>query len=384
MKLFIRYVSTCILEQLLKVFWLFPVKKNKILFISFDGKQYSDSPRYVFEYLKKQNTHNHYVWAFNHPEEYKQRLNKNCEAISYKGWQFIKNITDAKVIVVNDSLPSYIPIRKNQIVLNTWHGGGVGKKVGFSVNNPDPYNQYFFRLQNKKYTAYLSSSKAITDYMIREGFHYNGTVLEYGLPRNSVLFGSQAKIVERIYSYFKIDQDKKIILYAPTFRGDFRNSQFLSKDMQLDIEMIVRNLKARFGSDYIFLFRAHHTMKKGLSGDNYIDATDYPDMQHLLCAADILITDYSSCMYDMALMYKPVFLFAPDYMKYEQNPGFYMNIHEWPFPLATSNTDLQEKIYSFNPDSYKKEVKCFFSKVKPYDSMNSTKLTAEWIIKQMR
>lgn len=384
MKLYLKYVLNVIIEQLLKMTWLVPLKKRRILFLSFAGSQYSDSPKYVYEYMKKRFRDCEYVWAFNEPQKFSWLESGNCKVISAKGKEFIKYFTSSKVIVTNNAVNSYLPVRKNQVVLNTWHGGGVGKKVGFAANKPDPYNKYYFRIQNKKYKAYITSSKFLIKTFLKAGFHYNGEILPFGLPRNSVLFEDHDSIVKKVHEHFGIDKSAKIIMYAPTFRGDFRRSSFLSTDEQIDFGRVMDSFRKKFGTDCVLLFRAHYTMKQGLMEGDYIDATDYPDMQELLCAADVLISDYSSCIHDMALMYKPVFVYAPDYREYEESPGFCLDIRKWPYPLSTNNDELNESVMQFDEESYKKKVKRFMDFVVDYDSKDSLKQTVSWIVKNMK
>lgn len=384
MKLYLKYVLNVIIEQLLKLTWTAPLKKNRILFLSFAGSQYSDSPKYVYEYMKDRFSDYEYVWAFNEPEKFKWLESENCRVIHAHGKEFIKYFTSSKVIVTNNAVNSYLPVRKNQVVLNTWHGGGVGKKVGFSANKPDPYNKYYFKAQNKKYKAYITSSKYLIKTFLKEGFHYNGEILRFGLPRNSILFGDHEPIVRKVREHFGISESAKIIMYAPTFRGDFRNSSFITTGEQIDFERVMDSFRKKFGTDCVLFFRAHYTMKQGLVEGNFIDATDYPDMQELLCAADVLISDYSSCIHDMALMYKPVFLYVPDYREYEESPGFCLDIKKWPYPFTTDNGELNEAVLRFDEEKYKKRVKRFMDFVEDYDSKDSLKMTVDWIIRNMK
>ena len=93
------------------------------------------------------------------------------------------------------------------------------------------------------------------------------------------------------------------------------------------------------------------------SDHKVFDVTNYPDMQELLCAADILITDYSSCMWDFSLMYKPCFIYATDIEQYTQERDFYTPMSEWPFPIATNTDELINNILNFNQEEYVQKVK---------------------------
>ncbi len=380
-----KYLICILLMNILKLFWIFPINKFKILFISFDGKQFSDNPKYLSEYIKKNNKKFSLFWAFKDCSKFTYLKCENYRLINISSPAFLFAMATSKVVITNNFLPSYLPIRKSQIVLNTWHGGSPLKTVGLADRNTTDYDLYFFRLQAKKYSAFLSSSEFMTEEVFVKSFNYQGMILNYGMPRNSVLLSPHEDKVNYVYEYYHLEKgdDTGIILYAPTFRGNGNSICFLPIEEQLDINNCLNSLERRFKKKYYFLFRAHYAMDVDINNEKVILATDYPDMQELLCAADILITDYSSCMGDMALMRKPVFLYAPDIKEYIKDRGFYWDIFTLPFPIAQSGEQFLDIIMKFDEESYLVGVENYLDKLGSYDNAGSVEKVCQWILKQL-
>ena len=251
-------------------------------------------------------------------------------------------------------------------------------------SNPNPYYKYYFKLQEKKTSAILSNSTFFTEEVVHKSFgYYNIKVLEFGMPKNDVFFRDHAKVREEVCHYFGIkdNKDTGIVLYAPTFRGSAHNGAFLAKEEQLSIKNTIEWLSKRFHKQFIFLFRAHHAMKD-IDMEGALSATQYPDMQDLLCAADVLITDYSSCMHDFSLMKKPVFLYIPDYKEYMKDRGFYYDIPTMPFPFAFDKDGLHGVISDFSEEEYNIGVDRYLSRMNNFDDGTATDKTIKWLEEQ--
>lgn len=380
-KYIIKYIAVIIVMTILKMLWIVPVRKKRILFISYNGKQFSDSPKYIYEYMSKVHTDYEYIWAFECPDNYPDL---NVKSVRYGSVDFIFKITNSEVVITNNYLPSYIPIRKNQIVLNTWHGGGALKKCGLARDEATLYDKLFFKLHRKKYTAFLSGSKMVSEKLYKESFDFNKEILEYGLPRNAVLFSDHEEYRNRVLKYCGItNKNTKIVLYAPTFRGEADAGTFISETDQIDCLKCAESFKNYYHENIEFLFRTHHAMKINADFHGMADVSEYDDMQELLCAADVLITDYSSCMYDMALMKKPVFLYVPDIEKYVDERGFYYDFYSLPFPICASNDEISNNIINFDAVKYKSDVNRYLSKIGCCESKFAVEKTCEWICKKI-
>lgn len=386
-KIYIKYIIINILLTLFKFLWIIPLNEKRILFFSFGGKQYSDSPKYIYETWISSDVENEIFWAFKEPKKYCDYLktSPSVKIIKYMSLDFLLVFFTSKVIITNDFIATFLPIKKNQILLNTWHGGSPLKTVGLLQENVTLYDELFFKIHSKKYSAFLSSSSFMTNEVFKKSFSYSGEILEFGMPRNAILLKEHNEIIEKVYRYFGINRDSniRIVLYAPTFRGFTSSASFLTEEQQFSTEKILTTLNKKFKKKFIFLFRAHHTMDIKLSSKNSLDATNYPDMQELLCASDILITDYSSCMGDMSLMRKPVFLYTPDLEEYTRDRGFYWSIYSLPFPIAKREKDFITEINKFDYTKYNKDVENYLLELCSFENEFSTQKTMEWIKKNM-
>jgi CDP-glycerol glycerophosphotransferase len=190
----------------------------------------------------------------------------------------------------------------------------------------------------------------------RQDFWYNGEIAEFGSPRNDVFF-RETDALQKVRTFFGLPEDRKLLLYAPTFRDDGSTDCY-----NLDPEAVLRACESRFGGRWSALLRLHPNAARLSAGlfpynsDTILDATAYPDMQELLLAADVLLTDYSSCMWDFSLMLRPCFLYARDIAAYQGERDFYTPIESWPFPLAADNDGLEQVITDFDEEKYRADA----------------------------
>ena len=170
---------------------------------------------------------------------------------------------------------------------------------------------------------------------------------ETGLPRNDLFFRDTEKCRAKVCRWFKIPKEKKLLLYAPTFRGNFLNATEVKR---FDYTVVQKALEKKFGQEFAVLERKHHAVRsKGSKG--VYPASEYPDMQELLAAADVLITDYSSCMWDFALTDKPGFLFFPDLDQFDREKDFYTSPEQWPYALAKTEEELCRRIEEYERET---------------------------------
>ncbi len=348
--LIFRYFCIKTLRLFSKLSFLIPLRNNQILLIAYNGKEYSDSPRYISDYIQKRDQKNDLImyWAIKEPERYKDIETKNLRFIEYRSLRFALEHMRSKFIITNIGPMKAIAGRKGQEIISTWHGGGAYKKVGIEKYHQSKAQLSIVRLVMKDVTLVLSSSKAFTDVCIHDAFHYDGNVLNAGLPRNDILLKSDVHyaIKENVKKYFSLPSDMHIVLYAPTWRrSELKNAE------KIDYKELLNSLQNRFSGDWIILYRAHNMMNRDdmvLRNNSLLDATDYPDMQELLIAADVLITDYSSSIWDYSLLKKPGFLFVPDLEYYEENNGLCTPIEKWGFAVCKTNEELKQKIRDYD------------------------------------
>lgn len=376
MKQRIKYAIEHGIQNALQIFRLLPLQ-NRVSFIAFSGRQYSDSPRRISELLLKEHPEIQQVWAFNEPEKFRFLEEKGIKVVKYKSLEYLYYVMTSKVYVDNAEFWSILKFRPEQMVLETWHGGGAYKRVGGHRIDVNQREQQHAVEKMNKITLFLSSSKAFTDFVIRDAYQYRGEVLECGLPRNDDLLHMDLDAALRVRQTLSIPDGANVLLYAPTFR----NSHSLDL-YDVDFAPLKAALERKFGGEWIIVLRMHYYLadKAMASQADFLrNATDYPDMQDLLQCADVLLTDYSSCMWDFSLMHKPCFLYARDISEYRGERDFYTPIEDWPFPLASNNDELAQVIANFDEDAYHAAVDRHHEELGSTESGNAARQCAERI-----
>ena len=361
---------------LFKVLYVYPVKNNKIIFIAYEGRQYSCNPKLVSEYLaNKYGDELDIVWIFNTPHKF-TKLDKNIRIVKNGTFECVKELLTAKVFLSNMRIVEDIPFRKNQVRISTGHGGGAYKHLLLDIPGITSKDRQKIMFSTNNTTLFVSTNKRYTECVVRGAYNYSGEVLECGMPRNDIFFND--KTSNAVRDYYDISSETKILLYAPTYRAGRKKF-----DYELDSERLLNSLTTRFGGEWVIIYRLHHFIKGKIgyeaSKKGIIDATNYKDMQELLMESDILITDYSSCMWDYTLTGKPGFLYAPDLENYIDKQGFYTEISEWPFYLAENNEELEECILTFDEEDYQKRVNKHHTELEMTETGNATQIIAERI-----
>ena len=341
---------TRFLRVFLKVLYVFPIKRNRILFCSTFGKKCICNPKYISDYLAcEQPGKYEIVWAVRDDQALSSLAYPPNTVCKYHGVKHFYYMATSMVCIDNIGfLAAYKP-RKGQMFINTWHGGGCYKNVGQAEKAITSAKSKREELSVGNTSVYLSSSRFFTEKVVREQFDFKGVVLEAGMPRNDCLVLNNRdyneKVSRAVKKGFGIDDDVRIALYAPTWRYSNDNSIY-----DLDIDSVRRAFETRFGGKWVVLYRMHHRVHRSDSfGSEFaMDAGEYPDMQELLITADALITDYSSSMWDYSFTGRPCFLFTVDLEQYITERGFVKSIYEWGFPVCKDNQELFETIVHFD------------------------------------
>lgn len=374
MKRTIKFICKYIIYIVLHTFYLLPVNKKKIYFRSMLGTQYSCNPKYLYLYIVEKFGNDYkYVWELKSKKQ--RNLIPNGKICVRHSLMAAINMMTSGYIIDNVEIAWYIPIRKKQTVVSTWHGGGAYKKVGLdNLTLQTKIGQYQTKKVSKQITFYLSSSEVFSK---NQSVSKNVPLEKFvptGMPRNSILQLPNEHIVAKVKEDLNI-KDFHTVLYAPTYRGygEFKGSSSKLAFSFPDFKLLLSNLEKRFGGKWILLYRSHNfdsSIKVDLP-DGTINATSYPDMQELLCTCDILITDFSSSMWDFGLTKKTCFLFAPDLQNYLNERGFYTDPYSWPFNMTESDEELSKKILSFNEESYLAGLDNYYNLMKSYECPDS-------------
>lgn len=345
-------------EILFYCFRIFPVQKKKVLFDNFIGRGYGCNPKYIARALKQIDPSLDVVWLAR--KELMKCDREGGRNVKLGSLRSVYEQATAKVWVANNRQKEYVRKRANQVYLQTWHGAiGIKKCEG---DMGDLVNADWKRCainDSRMIDMMISNSKFCTD-VYKRAFWYNGPVWEVGYPRNDLMLNPNEGVFEKVRKSLNLASDVKLFLYAPTFRKVRTDWQSDS----LDLEKVLAALEKKFGGNWVCLLRLHPFAIKANEGriqfsDRVVNASKYEDMQELMCAADVLCTDYSSCIFDFILSRKPALMYAPDMEHYLQERSFHFDPYKLPFSCSLSNDEIVKAIDSFDDVAYQKAIDAF-------------------------
>lgn len=351
-KVLTNYYGTLFLRGLLNILNVFPIQNNRILFYSFNGKNYSCNPFYISEYLEKNNDENiEIIWSFKEPDKYRSVVPQNCKIVRFRSLKHYYYAKTSRVIVYNVQEQGELSKRKGQLFVQTWHASNGYKKISHAK---DPLDKKRLALMHKNYTIVLSGCESMTQRRIKTSMNFNGEII-HGTPRMDILINQDSpELKKRVQKYFDIDDDVKIMLYAPTWKKDRTDS-----DYGFDYEKLKCALEDKFGGNWIILVRFHPNMQVSadFETDNVKNATNYPDIQELMYSADLMISDYSSCVWDYSFLERPCFLFCTDFEKNGGNATFEVPIEQWGFPVCLTMEELLDAINNYSEEQNKQRIR---------------------------
>lgn len=346
-----------------------PCHQKTILFISFHGRGYSDNPRAIYEYMIHQEEYDDYkfIWAIKHHKS-KDIIIPKGKIIEYFSIPYFFYLARSKYWVVNCKLPMYITKKKNQIYLQTWHGTPL-KKLAHDIDVSEDTTFYrsgmtkeqMFETYDedvKKYN-YMISPNSFTTKVFQTAFQINRErLIETGYPRNDILSNASNEEIEYLKDKYHIPHDKKVILYAPTWRDNSYVMKGYTFKLEVDFDLWRQNLS----DEYIVLFKPHYLIVNDFDIDKYqgfvyfIEANK--DISELYLISDLLVTDYSSVFFDYAILNKPIYFYMYDLENYrDELRGFYLDIYEdLPGNIIEDEKELLSNILNSNYDYNKLNV----------------------------
>jgi CDP-glycerol glycerophosphotransferase len=288
----------------------------------------------------------------------------------------------ARILVGDARQPEYIIKRKGAKFIQTWHGTPL-KKLALdmdSVNMADEtdidnYKRTFYK--NTRSWDYLISQNHFSTEVFRRAFAFDKEMLEIGYPRNDILFhGNTSEVILSLKKKMRLPTDKKILLYAPTWRD---NEYYANGSYKFNRAMDFDLLREKLGQEYICIVKYHYLVKENLDWSAYkgfvykFDMCE--DIAELYLVADMLITDYSSVMFDYSILNRPLFFFAYDLEEYKDNlRGFYFDfMEEAPGPITRTTQELVQSILSYDPMEFEEKYKAFHNKYNNADDGNASK-----------
>jgi CDP-glycerol glycerophosphotransferase len=358
-----------------------PIKNNVVLLESFFGKSYSDSPKYIYEYLNKTYPGKYkYVWVMNK----KSKIPHQSTKVKRFSIRYMYYLARSRYFVYNGRQPEWVRKRENTTFLQTWHGTPL-KKLVFdqeSVSSASPlYKQQFYN--QSRIWDYLVSDNQFSTETFKRAFKFDNEIIESGYPRNDILYSpNKEQLINHIKSNLNIDKTKKVILYAPTWRDD---EYYGPGQYKFALKMDLHRMKESLGNEYVLLLRTHYFIADALDvtglEDFAVNVSKYDDISELYLISDILITDYSSVFFDYANLKRPILFYTYDLEKYrDMLRGFYLDIeNEVPGPLLLTDHEVIDAIKNIDDIEYeyRDKYKLFYDRFCNLDDGNASKRIVE-------
>lgn len=357
-----------------------PIIKNKIvIYTECDGVGHGKE---IAKGILSNSAEVDIVWFVNNlkstvPSGVRKILRSNFRAFAYE-------FLTAKIILVDTLITDAIKKREGQLYIQIKHWGSITLKTfGYDyAKNSHDLKMMEICDGNQEMTDYIMVGSDFDEKTCRSGFGERGVMVHVGSPRSDILFRDDNLVARETYN---VPSDVKLMLYAPTFRlysNEWENVRIIS---DLNYEMIKKAVEHKFGGKWMFLFRVHPAFKAKKRDfflpEYVIDVSDYQDGEELVAVSDIMITDYSSIMFEPAYVKKPVFLLATDLHKYlEEERGFLIDYNTLPFPIAESNEELGKNIEHFDVKKYEQKIEQFLVKYGVHEDGHAGERAARFII----
>lgn len=357
-----------------------PINKNTVLYESFHGANMGCNPSALFEYLLNSAEYRHWthIWVINDNKKISNRYKslKNVIFIKRQSDAYLRALSQSEYLINNVSFPEYFIRKEEQTYLNTWHGTPI-KYLGKDIKDDLLAHKNVAR--NFLQASHLLNPNSHTTNILLERYDvsnlYSGHVAELGYPRidRTINLSEERKI--DIRSYFTNEHDKKLVLYAPTWRGEHGKAKFNTTKLKEDLIELS-------SSEYIILFRGHH-MVESLIGELDIDGVEVVpedfETNELLGTVDLLITDYSSIAFDFFVTKKPIIYYAYDLELYQQERGLYFPLEDLPGFVVDNIEDLHTTIKNYLNTSDDLVFDDAILKYCPHDDGNVSKRTWDWL-----
>lgn len=332
-----------------------PINEKYILFVSYHGKGYLCNPKYLHQYMINNDKYKDYkfIWAI---KEINNVEIPNAKIIKYNSIRYFYYLARSKYWIINCKMPKYVLKKKNQVYFQTWHGTPL-KRLANDINIGE--NAIFYRAKvskkemvksynedANKYNYFLSPNKFSSE-KFQSSFNLDRSIIiENGYPRNDFLTNINEEDIVKLKNKYNIPLDKKVILYAPTWR----DNSFNIKGYVFELKANFRLWKKELEKDYVVIFKPHYLIinkyyDKELSDFLYV-INENEDINELYVISDMLITDYSSAFFDYAILNRPIFFYMYDLKEYaEKLRGFYLNIYnDLPGKIIVDEVELLKLI----------------------------------------
>lgn len=386
---FRRLIKTIVIAFYYMIVKIMSVKKNVILFESNLGRNYTGNPRAIYEEMVRQGLDHKYVcvWFFENPNF---TVLGNAKIVKRARIKYLYYMAIGGIWVFDCRQPEFLIKREETRYIQTWHGTPL-KKLALDMeqvdtivsNSIEQYHEEFRK--NTSTWDYLISQNHFSTQIFRRCFAFeNKPILEIGYPRNDILFHKNSpKDILKIKEKYGLPTNKKLILYAPTWRdNEFYDQGSYKFSSRLDFDMARKQL----GDKYVFLVKYHYLVADKIDWSKYegfvFSFDEKADISRLYLIADYLVTDYSSVMFDYSILQRPIFFFAYDLENYKDNlRGFYFDfLKEVPGPISRSTEQLVDDIQNYQPQNWKEKYQKFSMKYNHVDDGRASEKIVDLII----
>jgi CDP-glycerol glycerophosphotransferase len=376
------------LHQLQRTFY--PAERIKPLreatvYVAYEGRQYEGNVRAIYEERMRRGDEGEHIWvvkddAFVPPGPAELGLPGTAPTVVRAGGrQHYEALARSRYVVTNSFLPSWFRSREDQTVVQTWHGSPV-KRIGndqaHMTRSPRPPAYYRQSAEVRGWDVLVSQSPWATP-VLRRAFGFQGKIVEAGYPRNDVLCAPERdELAAEVRRRLGLAPGSKVVLYAPTYRDFDRKNN--------SVKLNLAQARKILGRDHELLVRAHSMQAPPVVLDDGFahDVTTYPDMADLLLVADVLITDYSSVMFDFAATGRPMIFFAYDLDRYSSRRGLYFNLRDQaPGPVLSTSGEVLRAVRDINAivPTYADRYDAFRQTYAPRDDGKATHRVVEQI-----
>lgn len=356
-----------ILGALLNFIGIFVKKKNKIIFASYGGRKFDDSPYVLYKEICGRPEFNGFelIWAFVNPDAIDIPRGRKIKIDTPR---FFYELLSSRIWISNTGADRDIGLSKKKVIsVETWHGCPL-KKICGEENENSAQNKVLNKKKKDALTIRCAQSEYDLEIFARVFNAEKSAFVLSDLPRNDELTGEIS--VERVVAIKEklgLPQEKKVMLYMPTYREFCVDEHY---DTYLAPPVDIKKWKARLQDEYILLIRAHYAVNKALNivNDGFVvDVSTYPLINDLYIISDILISDYSSAYVDYSVLKRPMLCFAYDYDVYNTKRGLYLNLYDvLPCPIDTDEDALLDRIATLDYESYSKKTENFQKVYAPY------------------
>lgn len=367
---------------------ILPVRRNVVVFESNLGKNYTGNPRYIYEELVKRGLDRklRIYYILNRPGE--TELPGNAVKVRNFRVRFYYVMAVAGIWVSDTRFPNDIKKRKQTVYIQTWHGTPL-KKLALDMEEIHMEKEESLSAYQEAFRAnsatwdYLIAQSPFAAEIFRRAFDFHGQMLVCGYPRNDRLFRENTKErIDAIRKKYGVPADKRVMLYAPTWRDD---AFYGEGRYEFATDMDFTAMENAFGNDFVLLVKYHYLVEDNRDFGKWkgfvIPFFQECDIVELYLAADLLITDYSSVMFDYSLLHRPMFFYAYDMEYYRETlRGFYFDFEkEAPGPISRTTGELIGHIRNYRYETYRGRIDAFERKFNPADDGKASERIADLI-----